>query len=236
MSFFSWQVFQKCFIRVQKEVLRKKVFLKKIDLFYCHFRTLSEKPLVLCRHVFGRIVKTAIYLLVGTFWWSNFISKKIFSLLFILGYWAKKFRTYSIFFRQMSELRFRFPMVNSEEESSIEKKLFFQYFWTLSGILSDLCRDVLGMNFKTAFNVFKKVHWGNCNFFKMNEFFFKYLVILSKNCSRIVFLKTIFFHFRSMSKILSAFVDFFSAWLLKLRSTCPWDLFERKQFFFKKFN
>ena len=43
-----------------------------------------------------------------------------------------------------------------------------------------------------------------------------------------------FFHFRSVSKSLSAFVDFRSTGLLKLRATCPWDLFGRKFSFLRK--
>ena len=194
LSFFSWQVFQKCFIRVQKEVLRKKVFLKKIDVFYCHFRTLSEKPLVLCRHVFGRIVKTAIYLLVGTFREEFFFSKKNFSLLFIPGYWAEKCRTYGIFSGKLSKLLFIFPEVKSEKESFLDKKNS-SFFWELSGILSDLCQEVSGRNFKTAFNVLKMVRRRNFSFFKLIEFFLKKSCDLERKMLKKLLLWIQFFSF-----------------------------------------
>ena len=46
-------------------------------------------------------------------------------------------------------------------------------------------------------------------------------------------MKTIFFHFRSVSNSLSAIVFFPSTWLLNLLSTCPWVLFRGKYFFLR---
>ena len=232
LSFFSWQVFQKCFIRVQKEVLRKKVFLKKIDVFYCHFRTLSEKPLVLCRHVFGRIVKTAIYLLVGTFREEFFFSKKNFSLLFIPGYWAEKCRTYGIFSGKLSKLLFIFPEVKSEKESFLDKKnsSFF-------GNWAEYCQ-IYVKKFRAGISKLHSMFWKwsveeTLVFSNWLNFFKKNLVILSEKCWRNFFYEYNFFHFRSVSNRLSSIVFFPSTWLLNLLSTCPWVLFRGKYFFLR---
>ena len=66
LSIFSRQDFQNCFLCVQKDVLRKTLFWRSLIFFKFHFRTLSEKSSVSYRHVFRRIVKTAIYLPIGT--------------------------------------------------------------------------------------------------------------------------------------------------------------------------
>ena len=100
-------------------------------------------------------------------------------------------------------------------------------------MLSEICREVSSRNFKAAISVSKRVLSGNFKFFQIKEIFPSFCDLEQKNW-RTVFYGTIFFHFRSMSKNLSAFVEFFSAGLLKLRSTCPSDSFERRQFFSDK--
>ena len=83
---FFWQGCQYCIIRVHRNVIKKNK--SQGNYFLYHFRTFSENIPAFCQKFFGRVVKTAFYASMTTFW-KIFVEASYFFICF--GNWAKNF-------------------------------------------------------------------------------------------------------------------------------------------------
>ena len=123
MAGFQW-VLSTC----PKGSFEKKIFLKKFDLFYFHVRTLSKKPSVPCQHIFGRILKTAIYLPIGTF--REIIFRKKFSPCFSSSdIELKNLGPMAFFSANCRKCILNFQKLILRKKVSLKKKFLFFFFF-----------------------------------------------------------------------------------------------------------
>ena len=168
-------------------------------MFFSHSWTFSKKISVSCRHVFGRIVKTAIYLPIGTFRGGKFFFEN-FSLFFI-RYFAPKMSDFWQFFPANCRNCFLSFQKLKLRKIVPANLVFLQSFSDIERKIVKYCREVSGSTFKTAFKVSKSVPWGNFISFKIDDIFQKSCGLQQKNLKSRLLWKLFFFFFGHSVKI-----------------------------------
>ena len=211
--FFHGRIFESAFF-LSKGTFWGKIFFEEVWFVLFSFSDIEQKSSVYCWHVFGRFVKTAIYLCIGTFrGWNNF-SKKMRS---VFHPWtlSEKCRTSVSFlsaFCQSYTLSFQILLLR--KIFPLEKLFFFQSF---SDIERNIVRDLSSSfqpEFQNAFSVSKKVLSGNFKFFQIKEIFPSFCDLEQKNW-RTVFYGNYFFSFSVNEQKFIGFCRIFSGRVAK---------------------
>ena len=192
--FFSRHDFQNCFLRVQKDVLRKKICWRSLICFFFQFGTTKEKSWVNCQHVFGRIVKTAIYLPIGSFQGEILFRKKILPA-FHPRVLSRKMSDLWHFFRQIVKAAIHISRGEIRERKFPWQKKFFIFF----GNWAEYCQ-IYVKKFRAGISKLHSMFWKwsvdeTLVFSNWLIFFLKNLVILSEKCWRNFFYEDNFFSF-----------------------------------------
>ena len=141
-----WQLHS---IGPQKQ-LNEKLFSWKIFFVVLPFTTMSETFLTLCQNKRGVIVKTALYLSMGTFW--QFFRKIFFSYLF--GTLSDFFWPFvGKFSARLWKLHSSCALDQFSDKYSFYKRIVFHQLPTLSGIVSTICLKISEWLSETAFDL-----------------------------------------------------------------------------------
>ena len=100
----------------------------------------------------------------------------------------------------------------------------------MSGIFSEKRQKDFDNIFETAFKVFKRVRWGYFSFYSNWVISFQKSCDLERKFEETSFMNTTSFIFINERNIIGFCWCFFRR-VSKMRFTCPWDFFEREQFF-----
>ena len=165
-----WQGCQTCILRVNRNNLKKKLFLKSLHVFY-QFRTLSVKFLALCSKISDEAVKNELYVSIGTFWGTKVFLKEIVIFHHFLTLSAKFFVFRSKFFGWAVETAFLCP------QEQIEDKCFFRNIFIFCALSNNeqknhrFWQKMFSRVVKTAFYVSIGTIWGKNFFWKACMFY-----------------------------------------------------------------
>ena len=161
--FDSWAEEYQCFVifshgrifktafYVSKKTFWKKKFLKKFELFSIQFSDTERKIICFLSTCLSQDCENCSLPAYSNNSRRKCFLERNFSPLFIVGYWAKKCRTYGIFFGHFFKLQIIFLKVNSEEESFLNKKSFSSSF-------SDIERKIVRFMSRSFWAGISKVH------------------------------------------------------------------------------
>ena len=106
-------IFKIAFYVSKKTFWEKKIILKKFELFSISVSDTERKIICFLSTCLSQDFENCSLPAYRNNSRMKYFLERNFSPLFIVGYWAKKCRTYGIFFGQFFKLQFKFPKVNS---------------------------------------------------------------------------------------------------------------------------
>ena len=192
--------------------LREKIFVWNF-----HFFIISEsdqKNIEFRQSIFGRVVKTAFYVCIRTFWQKLLSFSERYKLLLLSDLQRNFFWILSKLIGEVLKTAIYGPIGYFEQKGFLWKLLrCFCLLWSLSKRYLTICREIFGGVVKTAF-------WESMPYFSGKTF------CLWKKC-------TCFGSFRYWANKFRPLVEKFSAGLRQPLSMCPEDLIYER-FFLKE--